>query len=314
MYKIGIDLGGTNIALGIIRDDRIVFKNSIPTGLPKAPKRLVGDIKDFVENSILEFGITINDIEKIGFGIPGSINEKTSHLEFANNFGYIHVPLIKMLRDAMNIPVFAGNDANVAALAEYALGAAKGADSMAMFTLGTGLGGAYISQGKILSGVNGAAGEFGHEVIVVDGEACSCGRRGCSEMYVSATALKISGKEAAKSNINSLLYKKLKEEKNFGAKEVIEAAVKGDLTAKLVYEKYLKYLSVAMANMINIFQPEVFVIGGGVSHAGDALLNPLKEMVREQVYSRTMDINTDIRLAMLGNDAGILGAGKLGEY
>lgn len=313
MYKIGIDLGGTNIALGIIKDDRIVFKRSIPTGLPKAPEKLVGDIKDFAENSVSEFGLTINDMEKIGLGIPGSINKKNAYLEFANNFGYVHVPLIKMLREALEVPVFAGNDANVAALAEYSLGAAKGADSMAMFTLGTGLGGAYIADGKILSGVNGAAGEFGHEVIVVDGAVCSCGRSGCSEMYVSASALRDAGKAAAKANPQSILYKKTVSTSRFGAKEVIDAANEGDVTAGEVYRKYLKYLSTAMANIINIFQPEVFVIGGGMSYAGDALLTPLKEMVTDQVYSRTMDINTDIRLAMLGNDAGILGAGLLEE-
>ena len=200
MYKIGIDLGGTNIALGIIKDDEIVFKKSIPTGLPKEPSELVNDIKNLVNNCVEKFGITMEDIEKVGFGIPGSINEKNSYLEFANNFGYVHVPLIKMLKESLKLPVFAGNDANVAALAEYTLGAARGAKSM------------------------------------------------------------------------------------------------------------------AMANIINIFQPEVFVIGGGVSHAGDALLQPLKTMVGEQVYSRTMDINTKIVPAALGNDAGILGAGKLGEY
>lgn len=314
MYKIGVDLGGTNIALGIIKDDEIVFKKSIPTGLPKEPEELVNDIKNLVNNCVEKFGITMEDIEEVGFGIPGSINEKNSYLEFANNFGYVHVPLIKMLKESLKLPVFAGNDANVAALAEYTLGAARGAKSMAMFTLGTGLGGAYICDGKILSGVNGAAGEFGHEVIVVDGELCSCKRRGCSEMYVSATALRNAGKMAAKSHTESILYKKLISVKDFGAREVIEAANEGDLTAKKVYDKYLKYLSVAMANIINIFQPEIFVIGGGVSHAGDALLQPLKTLVGEQVYSRTMDINTKIRLAVLGNDAGVLGAGKLGEY
>ena len=205
------------------------------------------------------------------------------------------------------------NDAHCAALAESAAGAEKGTNSSVTITLGTGVGSGIIIDGKVYSGFNFAGGEIGHTVIVVDGEPCGCGRKGCWESYASATALIRQTKQAAKENPESAINKLVDGDMNkVDAKTAFDAAKLGDKTGEMVVKQYIRYIAEGIINVINIFMPEVLVIGGGVCKEGDYLLNPLKEIVKEGVYSKEEIPQTEIKIAQMGNAAGIVGAAMLG--
>ena len=211
-------------------------------------------------------------------------------------------------------PVFIENDANAAAYGEFVAGAAKNSVNAVCITLGTGVGGGIIIDGKIYSGSNMAGAELGHTVLEVDGPQCTCGRKGCFEVYSSATGLIRMSKEAMEKDKNSIMWK-LAEEKNgkVTARTSFDAMRAGDASAKKVVDKYIKYLAAGITNIINIFQPDVLCIGGGVCNEGDPLLLPVKDLVKKEVYTRTLNKNTDIVIAKLGNDAGIIGAAFLGN-
>ncbi len=314
MYRIGIDLGGTNIAAGLVNEEkRIVDSVSIKTNAPRSVASVIDDMAALVDTLVERSGISRTEIASVGVGVPCTANEENGHLEDANNLGWDDEPFLTLLGVKLNLPVYFGNDANVAAWAEYRCGNYED-DSFLMLTIGTGIGGGIIIGGKLWAGINGAAGEFGHISLKYDGISCTCGRRGCFEAYGSANALVEQAKERMAGEKGSLLWTLCGNDVNkLEAKTVFDGAAAGDQLSKYVLDQYTDYLAEGIASIINIFQPAHLCIGGGVSRAGDALLIPVREKVARLRYSQSAKKNTEIILAKLHNDAGIIGAALLGS-
>ena len=314
MY-IGIDLGGTNIAAGLVNENcEIIAKKSIPTKAERPVGEIIADMAVLARELTVEAGLNESDVEWVGIGAPGTVDAKNGVIVYANNIGFRDTPVAEIFKTYYNVPVFLGNYANCAALGEAYAGAAKGCDTAVMITLGTGLGGGIIIDRRIYAGFNGAGGELGHMVIVKDGVPCSCGRRGCWEAYSSATALIRMTAEAMERDTEkkSLLWEMTGGIDKVSGKSAYRAADQGDAVAKEVVKTYEEYLASGIATIINIFQPQVVCIGGGVSHEGDNLLVPLKKLVFSEVYTRNV-AQTELKIATLGNNAGIVGAAMLGK-
>ena len=313
-YYVGIDLGGTNIVAGVVDEEyRIIAKASTKTNCPRPEKEIADDMARMAVEAVKNAELTMDDIEWIGVGTPGIANSSTGIIEYSNNLGFKDTPMVKYIQENINKPVYIENDANAAAYGEYVAGAAKGAKNAVCITLGTGVGGGIIIDGKIYSGSNFAGAEIGHTVIEVDGAQCSCGRKGCFEAYSSATGLIRMSKEAMEQFPDSIMNKMAEEKGKVTARTSFDAMRAGDKYAKAVVDKYIKYLAAGITNTINIFQPDILCIGGGVCNEGDPLLLPMKELVAKEVYTRNSPKNTEIVIAKLGNDAGIIGAAFLGK-
>ncbi len=316
MYRIGIDLGGTNIAAGLVNENmELVKKKSIPTGAEREGAAIVADMASLTLDLCSEFGISLkDDVSAIGIATPGVANFETGVVEYANNLNFKKFPLADLLGEALSFDnIKIANDANAAAWGEAVAGAAKGTTHSVMITLGTGVGGGIIIDNKIYTGFNSAGAELGHIVIEVDGVPCSCGRRGCWEAYSSATALirmtKEKIEECKKNGRDSLM---LRAERVSG-RTACDCMRAGDEAAREVYDKYVKYLASGLATIINIFQPEVISLGGGVSNEGQSLIDSLLPLVRKESYGGGfIEALPEIRIAKLGNDAGIIGAALLG--
>ena len=310
-YYIGIDLGGTNIAAGVCNSEfKIIAKASTPTNRPRPCKDICHDMVKVSLEAIEKAGLTLSDIESVGVGSPGTVNSDLGVIEYSNNLDFYNEPVAKYIRDEMGLPVYVENDANAAAYGEFVAGAAKGAKDAVCITLGTGVGGGIIIGGKIYSGFNYAGAEIGHMVVEVDGVQCTCGRKGCFEAYSSATGLIRMTKEAMDAHPESKMHEMMGD--HVSGRLAFNAMRAGDEAAKSVVDKYIKYLAEGIANTINIFQPEILCIGGGICNEGDALMEPLKAEVRELVYSKRSERNTAIVRAELGNEAGVIGAAFLG--
>ncbi len=313
-YYIGIDLGGTNIAAGVVNENKeIIAKTSIKTGSGRDVNLIVDDMALAAKTAAESAELTFDDVEWIGIGAPGTANKATGTIEYSNNLGWYNVALVSMLEERTGKKVFIENDANAAAYGEYVAGAAKDADSSVMVTLGTGVGGGIVLNNKIYTGFNFAGAELGHSVIVVDGRQCTCGRKGCLEAYASATGLIVTTKEYMEQYKDSVMWDIVEGDlSKVNGRTAFDAMRKGDEAGKLVVDAYIKYLACGVTNIINTFQPDILCIGGGISHEGDTLMVPLKEIVAREVYSRNSAKNTKIVAASLGNDAGIIGAALLG--
>lgn len=312
---MGIDLGGTKIAAGIVNENlQIEADMQVPTGLPREPEDLADEIFRLAFKLLESRNLSMTDLGSVGIGIPGTVNQERESVEYANNFGFDDVPFVRMLRERFPCPVYAENDAKAAAWAEYLTGSGRGSTSMVAVTLGTGVGGGIILDGKILNGINSAAGELGHMVIRKNGRRCTCGRRGCLEAYASALALVRAAKRAVKSEkspdslLNQLCAGK---PETINGKMIFEAVREKDVLAGAVLNRYLDDLAEGIANIINIIQPEVVCIGGGLSGAGEDLLLPLRKRVEPMIYSRSSEKNARLVTAELGNAAGIIGAAEL---
>ncbi len=309
-YYIGIDLGGTNIVAGVVNENyEIISKASVKTNLPRPEQEIAADIIKVSKQAVENAGITMDQIEWVGMGTPGIANSETGIIEYSNNLGFVNTPMVKYLEEGLGKPAFIENDANAAAYGEYVAGAAKGAKNAVCITLGTGVGGGIIIDGKIYCGSNFGGAEIGHTVISVDGPQCTCGRKGCFEVYSSATGLIRMTKEAIAENPDSMMSA----EEKISGRTAFDYMRKGDKVAKGVVDKYIKYLAAGITNTINIFQPDVLCIGGGVCNEGDPLLLPMKEIVARENYTRNSPKNAEIVIAKLGNDAGIIGAAFLGN-
>lgn len=309
-YYIGIDLGGTNIVAGVVDEEyNIISKSSVKTNLPRPEQEIAADMILVAKQAVEKAELTMEQIEWVGVGTPGIANSETGIIEYSNNLGFVNTPMVKYLEEGLGRPAFIENDANAAAYGEYVAGAAKGAKNAVCITLGTGVGGGIIIDGKIYCGSNFGGAEIGHTVISVDGPQCTCGRKGCFEVYSSATGLIRMTKEAIAENPGSMM----KEEEKISGRTAFDYMRKGDKTAKEVVDKYIKYLAAGITNTINIFQPDVLCIGGGVCNEGDPLLLPMKEIVARENYTRNSPKNAKIVIAKLGNDAGIIGAAFLGN-
>ena len=313
-YYVGIDLGGTNIVAGVVDEEyNIIAKASTKTNCPRPEKEIADDMARMAVEAVKNAKLTMDDIEWVGVGTPGIANSSTGIIEYSNNLGFKDTPMVKYIQESINKPVFIENDANAAAYGEYVAGAAKGAKNAVCITLGTGVGGGIIIEGKIYAGSNFAGAEIGHTVIEVDGAQCSCGRKGCFEAYSSATGLIRMTKEAIAEHPDSIMAKSAEEKGKVTARTSFDCMRAGDKYAKAVVDKYIKYLAAGITNTINIFQPDILCIGGGVCNEGDPLLLPMKELVAKEVYTRNSPKNTEIVIAKLGNDAGIIGAAFLGR-
>ena len=314
MYRIGIDLGGTNIAIGIVDETgKMIYKNSTPTlNNERTSEELVEAMAKFAIQVVEEAGLTMDDIKSVGIGSPGTPDAKNGILLYANNLRMFNVPMRAIMQRFIDKPIYIGNDANCAALGEVVAGGAKDTECAIMITLGTGVGGGIVINNKIYDGFNNAGGELGHFVMVVDGEYCTCGRNGCFEAYASATALINQTVKAAKEHPESMIHSLVDGDlSKVTGKTVFDAMHAGDATAKAVVDNYIRYLGEGVVSLINIFQPEVFLIGGGICAQKEALFGPLNEMAKKYAYSKDESKLTKIMPAVLGNDAGIIGAAML---
>ncbi len=313
-YYVGIDLGGTNIKAGIVTEEgKMLNKQSIKTHAERPMEEIIKDMGELTLKVIEEAGLKVADVTAIGIGSPGTPDNKAGALVYANNLPFNMAPMRRLIREVVDLPVYIDNDANCAGMAEAVAGAAKGIKDSVTITLGTGIGAGVIIGGRIYSGFNQAGSEFGHTVLVSGGLQCSCGRKGCFEKYGSASALVRMTKEAAEANPDSELNKVIEEEGKINAKIAFIAMRRGDKVAAQVIDEYTDYLADGLANAINTFMPEVLVVGGGVCNEGDPLLVPLQEKTMSRPYFGPGVRKTQIKLAEMGNDAGIVGAAMMGK-
>ena len=308
MYRIGIDLGGTNIAVGVVNENyEIVAHHSVPTGASRPAEEVIRDMGDAVEAVLVKAGVSIDQCESMGIGSPGTCDSEQGVVARAYNLGWFDVPVCAMLHERFGIPVRLSNDANCAALAETVAGAAIGCENMVLITLGTGVGGGIIIDGKIYAGMRSAGAELGHMLLVLDGEQCTCGRKGCWETYASATALIRQAKKAAADHPESLLA----QAEEITGLAVFQAADKGDAVAQAVIDQYCVYVAAGFTDLVNSLAPEMILLGGGISRQGERILAPMREYVMNNCFGQKDGAIPVIKAAALGNEAGIIGAAAL---
>ena len=306
MFYLGIDLGGTNIAVGLVDENgKIVHQASTPTLASRPGEEIVNDMCALCEKVVKDSGHTMEEVVSIGVG-PGTVDNTNGVIAYSNNINMENFPMRELIQKHIDKPVNLENDANAAAYGEY-IANGNGAESYIFITLGTGVGGGIIINKKIYRGFNFAGAELGHITLMVDGEQCSCGKKGCWEAYASVTALIRQTKAAIEKNPDSLMAEIAEREGKVSGRTAFEAAKQGDKAAAEVVAMYEKYIAEGLVSILNIFQPEKLVIGGGISREGDYLLNPVKELVYKDDYNKHMP-KTDIEIASLFNDAGIIGA------
>ncbi len=311
-YCIGVDLGGTNIAVGLVRLDTksIVRQFSIKTNAPRSCESISKDIADVSRRLCQKEGLRLQNVEWIGIATPGIVKDGVVITAF--NLFWTNVALGKILSDVTKKPTYVANDANAAAYAEAMWGSGQGARSLVAFTLGTGVGGGIVIDGKIWEGINGFAAEMGHTVLVPGGRSCVCGKRGCLEAYCSAPAFVKETKRIMNLYPESLMWREVQGDiERVRGRTAFKAMESGDKYAKLVIDNFIDSLAVAVENVINTFQPDVVSIGGGMSREGETILAPL----RERVFRKTFGIDgmrTKLVAAEFKNDAGIIGAALLG--
>lgn len=309
--KIGIDLGGTKIAGGLVSDNgEILFKTSIPTVTDKGEDGLLSEVLSLIK--LLMNHEKAENVTSVGIGVPGNVDEKLGLVIFCNNIPFNNLPLAKYITEHTSLPCFLTNDANAAALAEARVGCAKDYSDCVMITLGTGIGSGIILNNRIYSGANGSAGELGHLSLFPDGIPCSCNRRGCFELYASATALIEQTKLVMKKNKKSKLWSFAKTLDDVTGKTAFDAMRVGDPFGEQVVSDYIRYLSIGVLDIVNLLYPEAIIFGGGLSREGEYLLSPLREIVNNQCYS-PYGRTPELLIAELGNDAGIIGAALLGD-
>lgn len=312
MY-IGIDLGGTNIKAGVVDESgKILYKDARPTGAQRPADEILKDMADLALDTVKHAGLTLDDIKSIGVGSPGSVDAENGILMYAGNINFENVPICEKITKHTGKPTYLGNDANVAALAEY-YAQGKEMECFMAVTLGTGVGGGIVMNGKLFTGTNGVAAEIGHMVTHAGGRPCTCGRHGCWESYASVSALIRQTKESLAEDNTSLMYEMVAGNlENVGGKTAFDAAKKGDSAAQKVVTNYINNVSIGIVNLINILQPDMIVIGGAISKEGDYLLNPIKEYCIRESFKQGKK-RTELKIARLGNDAGLIGAAFLGK-
>ncbi len=312
-FVLGIDLGGTNIKAGVVDENfQIIGRAKAKTGIPRPAEEIMDAMDQCARQAAADAGVSWEKISRVGIGVPGTIDEKAGVVEYANNLPFQNIPMREYLQKKLHKQIDITNDANAAALGEVLAGAAKGALNAVAVTLGTGVGGGIVLNGRLYTGLHYGGGELGHMGIQLGGRLCTCGRRGCLEAYTSATGLIRSTKEMMQAHPQSLMWKLA--EQNGGkvsGRTAFLAAGQNDAAGQAVVDAYIEQLGYGIASIINILAPEILVIGGGVSHEGENLLRPLVECVRPQLYVRTPKNQTRIVLATLGNDAGLIGAAFL---
>lgn len=309
MYYIGVDVGGMSIKGGLVnKDGQILSRYTVPTQVYNKDYSISEDIRKVIEGTMKEDNVAIGDIIGIGIGQPGAIDSVKGVIRYSNNIALENVPVVDELKAYFNVPIYINNDANCAALGEQVFGAGKGYNDVIFVTLGTGVGGGFILNGKLYEGRECAGAEPGHMVIVADGERCNCGRKGCWEAYASVSALIRQTKKAMEKDPDSLMHKEAEEEGKVSGKTAFIASKKGDKTAQEVVDQYIKYVGEGLINLANIFRPDVILIGGAISKEKERLTLPLQKMLDEQSFGAKFNPRVEVKIASLQNDAGILGA------
>jgi glucokinase len=314
MIYIGIDLGGTGIKAGVVDEQGVILaKESCPTGVERGYEAVIRDMAQVAIKAVETSGHTMDDVKAVGIGIPGIMDPKTGIVPFCTNLSWHNVPIISEMHKYIDKPVYVDNDATVAGLAEAVSGVSAGINNSIFITLGTGVGGGIIMNGKVFSGSNGIGSEIGHMITVAGGEMCTCGNRGCWERYASATAIIREGRRMVEAKPETALLKRVNgNPEAITAKDVIDLAKEGDPDCAELFDNYVYHLCVGLVNLINVYDPELIALGGGVSAAGDFLLDAVRAKLPQMVFYKAMPY-ARIELAQLKNDAGIIGAAMLGR-
>ncbi len=312
MHYIGIDLGGTHIKAGVTDDQGHVIAKAETATLASRPYQDVArDMAMCSLKALEESGLTLNDIGGMGIGIPGLADNVTGNVIFCTNLGWYDIPLRSELQKYMNLPILIDNDATVAGFAESIAGVSRGLHSSVFLTLGTGVGGGIVIDGKPWTGAHGVASEIGHLTMEIDGIPCTCGKSGCLERYCSATALIHMAGEVCQNNPDCVLMHRAGGDiKNITGRMVVDLAKEGDEYALKIFHRYTKYLAIAINTIISFLDPEMIVLGGGISHAGQFLVDAINEKLPALLMFKTLPYSR-VALASLGNDAGIIGAAML---
>lgn len=311
-YCIGVDLGGTNIAVGLVRLDTksIVRQFSVKTNAPRPCESISADIADVARKLCEQEGIALSAVKWIGVATPGIVKGRVVVSAF--NLGWENVEFGRILSEITGRPTFVANDANAAAYAEAVWGSGEGCRSLVAFTLGTGVGGGIVIDGKIWEGTNGFAAEMGHTILVPNGRACACGKRGCIESYCSATALIKETKRVMRLYPESSMWRLVEGDiERVSGKTAFRAKDEGDAAGTLVVNEFIDSLAIGVENVINMLQPDVVCIGGGISREGDKLMSRLCDRVQHGTFGQE-GARTRVVAAAFRNDAGIIGAALLG--
>lgn len=312
MFVIGIDVGGMSIKAGLIDDGgHILQKEVCPTVITDGYQRVVKDMAGLVAKLCQKADITEKDLAGVGIGCPGSIDSANGVVTYSGNLNFNNAPIVREFKKHTDLPVFIANDADCAALGETKYGSGEGVASCIMITLGTGIGTGFIYNNKLIQGGYGIGGEGGHICIEMDGELCTCGERGCWEAYASATALIRQTKTAMAQNKDSLLIKVAEEQGKVSGRTAFTAYKKGDKAATEVVKNYVKYVATGLITLINIFRPEIVILGGGISNEGEYFIKMVEDYVKAHSFGKEFNKLCRIVKASLGNEAGILGAGTL---
>ena len=311
-YYAGLDLGGTFVKGGIVDETgAIVRADKIPTGKDRPYGEIAADMAGLVRKIAADANVSMSDVAAVGIGSPGTIDSKNGVIYYSNNIAWNNVPLCAEIEKNLGIRAFVTNDANAAALGAAWCGAGRKYGSIVFITLGTGVGGGVIIDGKLFQGFRSAGAELGHVVIRMGGAQCTCGRKGCFEAYASATALIRQTREAMEKHPESKLWDLCGGDlEKVEGKTAFDGQALGDETAKRIVSRYVKYLAEGLVNICNEFRPEAIVLGGGVCGAGDVLLKPLKRRINRYIYGGTKYAPVKVVIASLGNDAGLVGAVK----
>lgn len=311
MYVIGVDIGGMSVKAGVVDENgKILASNRRKTG--ETAEKIVELLTEQINELLLGLNIKAQDLSGIGIGSPGIVDSENGIVKKSCNLPFTEFNLVKAMRAYFDMPVKLSNDANVAALGEAIFGCAKDCKDSVMFTLGTGVGGGIVINNKLYEGGCSAGAELGHVTLVSGGEPCNCGRRGCIESYCSATALIRQTKEEMKNNTSSAMWKFVGGDvEKVDGRTAFECSKTGDASAIKVVDKFVEYLSDAAMSMFNIFRPQAFILGGGVSAQGEYLNAKIREKCEKHFYGYEGTPVPEILTATLGNDAGIIGAAAL---
>jgi len=316
MKYIGIDVGGTNLKAGLVDESGLILAtHRMKVAQVDDQDSLAWTLVSLTQDLCQAAGVPLDQVASVGVGVPGAVEIHSGSVLYTCNLPLRNVPLRRLFHRYLSLPLYVENDANCAALAEYFVGAGRGSKRFVTITLGTGIGGGIIHNGKIFHGANGMAGEVGHMTIVYRGEPCPCGRRGCWERYASAAALKRLTADASRENPDSILSQVIEEHGgHVSGQSAFIAMRRGDPVGKQVCDQYIDYLAAGIVNLINIFQPDTLAIGGGVSNEEDPyLLTPLRRRVEQESLPCNRDKMTRLVRAELGTQAGIIGAAFLGK-
>ena len=312
MLRIGVDVGGTFIKAGVVDESyTILNKVSVPTGGDGGYEDMVRKIAHAAELAAQEAGLAVKDCAAVGIGIPGLLNPKTGVVVLAPNLNWRDVPFLNTIQKLLPVPVRVGNDANCAVAGETLAGAAKGCENVVMLTLGTGVGGGIVTDGRLFVGGQGLGAELGHMVLQRDGEPCGCGMKGCIEAYCSVTSLVKQTLRAMEADPGSAMHAYAKEAGIVDGRTAFECSKKGDKAAVTVVENYCRYLANAIGSLVTAFRPDVVLIGGGLSNQREYLMDKLNALLPQYVFASGIIGVPPVMRATLGNDAGTIGAAFL---